>query len=52
MDREAAAGTLRKINPQNRFVQPREVAESALWLCSDGAASVNGHALSLSGGEI
>jgi len=52
MDREAAAGTLRKINPQNRFVQPREVAETALWLCSDGAASVNGHALSLSGGEI
>lgn len=52
MDRDAAAGKLREINPQNRFVQPREVADTALWLCSDGAASVNGHALSLSGGEI
>ncbi len=52
MDRETAAGKLREINPQNRFVQPREVAETALWLCSEGAASVNGHALSLSGGEV
>lgn len=52
MDPETAAGTLRKINPQDRFVQPREVAETALWLCSEGAAGVNGHALSLSGGEI
>ena len=28
------------------------MAGAALWLCSDAAASVNGHALSLSGGEI
>ncbi|NBB98164.1 MAG: SDR family NAD(P)-dependent oxidoreductase [Alphaproteobacteria bacterium] len=39
-------------NPQKRFIQPDEVAGAALWLCSDAAASVNGHALSLSGGEI
>ncbi|QDG74922.1 SDR family NAD(P)-dependent oxidoreductase [Labrenzia sp. PHM005] len=52
MDQETAAGKLREINPQNRFVQPREVAETALWLCSDGAVSINGHALSLSGGEV
>ena len=39
-------------NPQKRFVQTSEVAGSALWLCSDAATSVNGHALSLSGGEI
>lgn len=52
MDRDAAAKTLIAGNPQRRFVQTSEVADTALWLCSDGAASVNGHALSLSGGEI
>ncbi|MFK7878791.1 SDR family NAD(P)-dependent oxidoreductase [Roseobacter sp.] len=39
-------------NPQKRFVSTREVAQTALWLCSDAAASVNGHALALSGGEV
>lgn len=39
-------------NPQKRFVKTAEVAAAALWLCSEGAASVNGHALSLSGGEV
>ncbi|MGB7319399.1 MAG: SDR family NAD(P)-dependent oxidoreductase [Planktotalea sp.] len=39
-------------NPQKRFIQTSEVAGSALWLCSDSAASVNGHTLSLSGGEV
>ncbi len=52
MSREDAAGALRANNPQGRFVQPEEVAEAALWLASDGASAVNGHALALSGGEI
>ena len=39
-------------NPQRRFVETGEVAGTALWLCSKAAASVSGHALSLSGGEI
>ncbi len=39
-------------NPQKRFVGTGEVAGAALWLCSDAAASVSGHALSLSGGEV
>ena len=52
MNREEAAGTLKALNPQDRFIQPDEIAETALWLCSEGAASVNGHALSLSGGEV
>ncbi|SHF62047.1 NAD(P)-dependent dehydrogenase, short-chain alcohol dehydrogenase family [Loktanella atrilutea] len=38
-------------NPQKRLIQADEVAGAALWLCSDAARSVNGHALSLSGGE-
>ncbi|KMK67925.1 SDR family NAD(P)-dependent oxidoreductase [Puniceibacterium sp. IMCC21224] len=49
---EQAARALNKGNPQGRFVQTHEVAGTALWLCSDDAGAVNGHALSLSGGEI
>ena len=37
--------------PQGRFVQPEEVAAAVLWLASDGAASVNGQAIALSGGD-
>ena len=47
-----ARKSLIRPNPQKRFIQTSEVAGSALWLCSDSAASVSGHALSLSGGEI
>ncbi|WP_306141815.1 SDR family NAD(P)-dependent oxidoreductase [Roseibium sp. MMSF_3412] len=52
LDRETAEATLKADNPQGRFIQPDEIAEMADWLCSDGARSVNGQALSLSGGEL
>ena len=39
-------------NPMRRLIAPEEVAASVLFLASAGAASVNGHALSVSGGEI
>ena len=39
-------------NPQRRFIRADEVAAAAVWLCSDAARSVNGHALSISGGEV
>jgi NAD(P)-dependent dehydrogenase (short-subunit alcohol dehydrogenase family) len=49
---ERARATLTAPNPQRRFIQTDEIAEAALWLCSEGARSINGHALSISGGEI
>lgn len=52
MSPEQAAKSLYKNNPQKRFIQTDEVAGTALWLCSDAARSVNGHTLTLSGGEI
>ncbi|OIQ42315.1 MAG: 3-hydroxyacyl-CoA dehydrogenase [Roseobacter sp. MedPE-SWde] len=52
MSREQAAKSLRRGNPQDRFIQPSEVAEAALWLASEAAGSVNGSALPISGGEI
>ncbi|MEO9652735.1 MAG: SDR family NAD(P)-dependent oxidoreductase [Roseobacter sp.] len=39
-------------NPMRRLIAPEEVAATALFLASPGAASINGHALSVSGGEI
>lgn len=38
-------------NPQGRFVTPEEVAAAVLWLVSEGAGSVTGQAISVSGGE-
>ncbi|WP_281973173.1 SDR family NAD(P)-dependent oxidoreductase [Ruegeria faecimaris] len=52
MSAENAVKSLKKINPQGRFIQVEDVAGAVRWLCSDAANSVNGHALSLSGGEI
>lgn len=48
---EEAVTGLTAGNPQKRLIQTDEVAGAALWLCSDAARSVNGHTLSLSGGE-
>jgi NAD(P)-dependent dehydrogenase (short-subunit alcohol dehydrogenase family) len=50
--RDQAAATLQKNNPLGRFVTPQEVAETVLWLCSPGAQSINGQAISISGGEV
>jgi NAD(P)-dependent dehydrogenase (short-subunit alcohol dehydrogenase family) len=47
---EARAALAAK-NPQGRFITPQEVADTVLWLCSEGAASITGQAISLSGGE-
>lgn len=52
MSPDDAAKRLRNVNPQGRFIETSEVAETALWLCTEGARSINGHALSVSGGEI
>jgi NAD(P)-dependent dehydrogenase (short-subunit alcohol dehydrogenase family) len=38
-------------NAQARFIQPKEVADVVLWLCSDAAAAVTGQAIAVSGGE-
>ena len=40
------------VNPQRRIVQPAEVADTVRWLCGEGAASVTGQSVSVSGGEV
>ncbi|MDL9998539.1 SDR family NAD(P)-dependent oxidoreductase [Variovorax sp. J22P240] len=40
------------VNPQRRIVQPAEVADAVRWLCGEGAASMTGQSISVSGGEV
>ncbi|HSW03589.1 SDR family NAD(P)-dependent oxidoreductase [Aquabacterium sp.] len=44
---EFAAG-----NPQQRIVQPVQVADAVRWLCGDAAAAITGQSISVSGGEV
>jgi len=50
--REEARAYFASLNPQGRVVQPQDVADAVMWLCSDGAASVNGAAVPINGGEV
>ena len=52
MSEEETRASLAASNPQKRFIQTSEVAGAALWLCTEAARSMNGHTLTLSGGEI
>ncbi|HUG00406.1 MAG TPA: SDR family NAD(P)-dependent oxidoreductase [Longimicrobiales bacterium] len=50
-EREARAAILER-SPQGRLIAPTEVAHAVAFLCSDGAASINGEALVMDGGEL
>ena len=41
---------LRAAHPMGRFAEPAEIANAALWLCSEQASFVTGHELSVDGG--
>ncbi|MFO1253449.1 MAG: SDR family oxidoreductase [Inhella sp.] len=49
---EEARAEFARHNPQGRLIQPEEVADTVAWLCSAGAASITGQAISVSGGEV
>ncbi len=46
-----ALRTFTDSNPQGRLIEPREIADTVLWLCTASARSITGQALSISGGE-
>jgi NAD(P)-dependent dehydrogenase (short-subunit alcohol dehydrogenase family) len=57
MDRGVGAGThpevyqqLVALHPMGRLGKPEEIAAAALWLCSDAASFVTGHAMLVDGG--
>jgi NAD(P)-dependent dehydrogenase (short-subunit alcohol dehydrogenase family) len=49
---EELTDRIRAAHPVGRFGQPEEVASATLWLCSEGASFVTGHALPVDGGRM
>lgn len=49
---EEAHASLIQFNPQGRIITPEEVASAIAYLCTDLAASINGAAVPITGGEI
>ena len=41
-----------KLEPVGRFGQPEEIANAVVWLCSDKASFVTGHAMAVDGGFV
>lgn len=49
---DEARATLARANPQGRLVSPQEVADTVLWLASEGASAITGQAIPVAGGEV
>jgi NAD(P)-dependent dehydrogenase (short-subunit alcohol dehydrogenase family) len=49
---EEALAALVATNPQRRLIEPREVADTVMWLCRPGSESVTGQSIVLAGGEV
>ena len=49
---EGARKQLVEVNPQGRFVQPEEVAETVAWLVGPNSGALNGQAIAVAGGEV
>ncbi|MDJ0821251.1 MAG: SDR family oxidoreductase [Paracoccaceae bacterium] len=52
MGADAARDLMVGVNPHGRLIEPQEVAEAAVWLCSPHSGSMNGQAIQIAGGEI
>jgi NAD(P)-dependent dehydrogenase (short-subunit alcohol dehydrogenase family) len=50
--RDKAEAMIVSGNPMKRMIDVDEVAAAVMFLASEGASSVNGHALAVSGGEV
>lgn len=49
---ERAVAELLAKNPQQRLVQPEEVANAVAWLCLPGSEAVTGQSITVAGGEV
>ncbi len=50
-DQKALLG-MGKVTPIGRLAEPSEIAEAIVWLCSDAASFVTGHAMAVDGGVL
>ena len=51
-DPEAVRETMRRTSPQNRLMEPEEVALAVVNLCHPGAKGINGQAIVVDGGGV
>ena len=49
---DAARAELAAANPQQRLVQPQEVADAVAWLCLPASSAMNGQSIAVAGGEV
>ncbi len=49
---DEAMDSIRKMSPQNRIIEPEEVAALALLLASDEGRGINGQAINVDGGTV
>jgi len=52
MSRDQAEDSLKANNPQHRFIEPHEIANTVAWLCLPGSESITGQSIAVAGGEI
>lgn len=52
IDADAALDVFAKANRHKKLLEVDEIASAALWLCADGARSVNGQAIEIAGGQF
>ena len=49
---EQARAELAAGNPQQKLVQPEEVANAVVWLCHPASSAMNGQSIAVAGGEV
>jgi NAD(P)-dependent dehydrogenase (short-subunit alcohol dehydrogenase family) len=52
MDETQARQVLEKMSPQNRLIQPEEVAAAVVFLAQDSSKGITGQALNIDGGSV
>ena len=52
LSKEDAISEITSSNPQKKLIKPIEIANAVVWLCKETSSSINGHNISISGGEI
>ncbi|HEY5101152.1 MAG TPA: SDR family NAD(P)-dependent oxidoreductase [Steroidobacteraceae bacterium] len=49
---DEARAALVRTNPQQHLIDPKEIAQTVVWLCGPHTASITGQCLAIAGGEV